>query len=197
MTRQFSQDQSNLEDGGQTIPKPIMTKGPKAKIVSEFKPKPQDESPSKNTPPPQVGARKKNKKPPSPPTKAKSHPSPGKVFPEAENRGHLGIQSPIGSPVLEGSKTGPPSPLPPKNIPLSMDTLIPFVDENNSPTEKITVEVPEIEKKSTPEKPKVAKIEPKIEETEPEKPTKFEAKIEPPSEEGKSVITGQVRSGWL
>ena len=191
LTRQFSQDQSNPMEDGQT-PKPIMTKGPKAKIVSEFKPKPLDESPKNKPSPPPAGARKKNKKSPSPPTKPKSHPSPAKVFPEAENRSHLGIQSPLSSPVLE-AKTGPPSPLPPKNVPLSMDTLIPFVDENNSPTEKITVEVP---LKSTPEKPKIVKHEPKIEETEPEKTQKFEPKIQTP-DEGKSVITGQVRSGWL
>ena len=143
LSRQFSQEVP--EGVAPNNPKPIISKGPKvSKIATEF-------SPPRNG----TGARKK--KAPTPPA--------SKVFPEAEERAILDIQSPLNSPT----KDEPPSPLPPKNVPLSMDTLLPYVDssESGSPVEE-----------KTPE-PKPEQV------------------VQPEPEEGKSVITGQVRSGWL
>lgn len=92
---------------------------------------------------------KKKKTPKSPKLETKNG-SP-KIFPQAdiEERNTLGIQSPL-----------PTSPLPPKNVPLTMDTLIPFADE--------TTENLELAKTTTES-----------------------------TGAGKSVITGQVRTGWL
>ena len=144
LSRQFSQE---IPEGvAPNNPKPIISKGPKvSKIATEFSP------PRNGT----TGARKK--KAPTPPA--------SKVFPEVEERAILDIQSPLNSPTRDE----PPSPLPPKNVPLSMDTLLPYVDssESGSPVEEKPQEKPKPEQ------------------------------VQPEPEEGKSVITGQVRSGWL
>ena len=75
-----------------------------------------------------------------------------------------------------------------------MDTLIPFVDESCSPVEKIVTNV-------SPETTKPSPLNsPKIEEKQPESKSHLNSqpKVEPSDDdEGKSVITGQILSGWL
>lgn len=96
-------------------------------------------------------------------TAVKSSNGSPKIFPSSSNeagRNEMGIQSPMASPLM---KADPPSPLPPKNVPLSMDSMIPFVDE--------------------PEPPSAVG---------PSAGDNVKA-----SPAGKSVITGQVRTGWL
>ena len=180
LTKQFSQE---VPEGGMDAPNPIISKGPKAKIAIEIPRKIEEHQSS----PPKNGARKKKVG-----VVATKPASQARVFPESGERAFLGIQSPLNSPVMEPKE--PPSPLPPRNVPLSMDTLIPFVDESCSPVEKIVTNV-------SPETTKPSPLNsPKIEEKQPESKSHLNSqpKVEPSDDdEGKSVITGQILSGWL
>ena len=158
LTKQFSQD---VPEGGTVAPNPIISKGPKAKIAIEFPRKIEEHQSPRN------GARKKKV---------------GVVATKpTSERAFLGIQSPLSSPVMESK---PPSPLPPRNVPLSMDTLIPYVDASCSCTSVEKTETTEPSPLNSPEE-KQPQVESKI-------------KVEPSDDdEGKSVITGQILSGWL
>ena len=104
-----------------------------------------------------------------------------KIFPQDQERKQMGIQSPFASPLNQ-----PLSPLPPKNIPLASTKRAPapkapVVAPRSPPAPKSPPE-------ATPEKPASPVQLPPA----PTKPT-----TQDPPPDGKSVITGQIRTGWL